>query len=202
MQDTNAWYRENANQFIASTYALNMEALYAQFLPLLPVGGLILDYGCGSGRDSLAFAKAGYEVLAIDPCPEFIAYLENQADQNQIKNLEVRLGSLEEVSEKERFDGVWACASLLHLPKHALTQTLIGLAQHLIKGGVLYASFKKGTFEGGRNGRYFTDMEPGKLENLIHTIQDFELKKIWLTEDIRPERVESWVNLLAIKQST
>jgi 2-polyprenyl-3-methyl-5-hydroxy-6-metoxy-1,4-benzoquinol methylase len=195
------WYQDNAPAFIAATAQLDLSELYARFLPLVPLlppQGQILDFGCGSGRDSLAFARAGFAVLGLDPCAAFVAHLRQDSEQHGLtERLQARLGSVEALAADERFDGIWACASLLHLPKAELPAVLARLAGALKPGGVLYASFKHGRFAGERNGRYFTDLEPEAAQALIAATPGLVLREIWQTEDLRPERVESWVNVLA-----
>lgn len=192
------WYQNNATRFISATAGLDLSALYARFLPLLPIHGRILDFGCGSGRDSLAFARAGFAVLALDPCAAFIDHVQKESRQQGLTSvLEARLGTIAALAADERFAGIWACASLLHLPQAELPQVLGRLAQALNPGGTLYASFKRGSFAGERNGRYFTDLEPETAEVLITTTPGLMLREIWLTKDMRPERQEQWVNVLA-----
>lgn len=192
------WYQNNATPFISATAGLDLSELYARFLPLLPVQGRILDFGCGSGRDSLAFARAGFAVLALDPCAAFVDHVQQESMQQGLTSvLEARLGSVAALAADERFAGIWACASLLHLPQADLPQVLGRLAQALNPGGVLYASFKRGSFAGERNGRYFTDLEPEAAEALIAATPGLVLRALWLTEDMRPERQEQWVNVLA-----
>lgn len=194
----NNWYQDNAPAFIAATAQLDLSALYSRFLPLLPPQGQILDFGCGSGRDSLAFARAGFAVLALDPCAAFVAHLRQESEQHGLtERLQARLGSVEALTADERFDGIWACASLLHLPKAELPAVLARLAGALKPGGVLYASFKHGSFAGERNGRYFTDLEHAAAETLVAQTPGLVLRELWQTEDLRPERVESWLNVLA-----
>lgn len=194
----NHWYTHHASDFIAATAHLDLSALYERFLPLVPPGGRLLDFGCGAGRDSLVFAQAGFDVLALDPCEAFVAHVKTLSELTS--GLQARLGSVEALEPTERFDGIWACASLLHLPEAELPGVLARLTQALNPGGVLYASFKRGQFSGERNGRYFTDLEPEVAEELVSQTPGLALKEIWLTEDLRPERGESWVNILAQKQ--
>ncbi len=66
------YYEDNAEEYIRSTKDLDMSALYDQFLPHVPAGGLILDAGCGSGRDAKRFAEMGFRVEAIDACTDAI----------------------------------------------------------------------------------------------------------------------------------
>lgn len=192
------WYQDNAEAFISATAALDMGALYSRFLPLLPPQGRILDFGCGSGRDSLAFAQKGYRVLGLDPCEAFVTHLQQESEARGLtEQLQARLGDVAALAN-ERFDGIWACASLLHLPLDVLPHVLARLAQTLNPDGVLYASFKRGDFAGERHGRYFTDLQPEALQALIAGTPGLGLREIWLTEDLRPERQEQWVNVLAL----
>ncbi len=69
MTDTHSYYEQNAEQFFADTVDVDMSVLYARFLESIPAGGYILDAGCGSGRDSKAFASSGYRVAAFDASP-------------------------------------------------------------------------------------------------------------------------------------
>ena len=99
---------------------------------------------------------------------------------------------------KDMFDGIWACASILHLPKPELSETIKKIAVALKPGGVLYTSFKYGTFEGMRNGRYFTDFTEDTLKVFWSDFPSLPIITTWLTQDVRTGREEEqWINLLA-----
>lgn len=193
MKKTQDFYNQNATEFFEGTVATDMTQHYTPFLERLPQGAKILDAGCGSGRDSLAFKKLGYEVTAIDgseePCKLASEYI----------GQEVRHIRFEELDYESAFDGIWACASLLHVPSVELPQVLGKLTRALKEDGVMYASFKYGDFEGERNGRYFCDLTEEKAEELF-TVGGLKVVKMWITGDVREGRGdEKWLNTILRK---
>ncbi len=182
------YYDENAEAFFADTAAARTDDLYARFLPLLPPGGRILDAGCGCGRDALAFRLAGFDVTAFDASTEMVRLATRHAG---VPVLQMRFDAVDWLG---RFDGVWACASLLHVPRADLPAMVAKLVGALREGGVMFASFKYGTEERDHNGRRFTDLDEAGLEALFGgaglTILD-----IVAGEDRRPGREgERWVS--------
>ena len=79
-------------------------------------------------------------------------------------------------------DGVWACASLLHVPYAQLPVIFRKVARALKAGGYLYASFKYGDFEGERNGRYFTDLDEGRLAAVMQPVAGLTIVETFVTE--------------------
>jgi SAM-dependent methyltransferase len=192
MEDTTTmYYTENAPAFFADTVAVAMDPLYARFLPHIPPGGHILDAGCGSGRDSLAFLERGYRVTAFDASPSLAALAERQTGQP------VRVLRLQDLEWSQTFDGIWACASLLHVPAAELPEVMGRLAGALRPGGVLYASFKYGRGERERKGPLFTDLDEAGLQALLAQVPGLTELETWVTEDLRPGRAaEPWLNTL------
>ena len=92
------------------------------------------------------------------------------------------------------YDGIWACASLLHVPEAELPQALQRLWRGLKPDGVLYISFKHGTGEREQGGRVFTDATEPKLKRWVQALEGLASTDIWLTADQRPDRQEEWVN--------
>ena len=68
------YYNINSDVFFQQTYDVDMQSLYQPFLRYLPEKSLILDLGCGSGRDTLAFMQQGYQVEAIDSSVQLEPY--------------------------------------------------------------------------------------------------------------------------------
>ena len=189
----NNYYNENAKEFFEGTAYVDMSENAKDFLAHLPVKGKILDAGCGSGRDSLMFMKQGFDVTAMDGSIEMCRLASEHIGQ------EVKHMLFQEVDFKEEFDGIWASASLLHVPSKELGQTLVKLRESLKADGVFYASFKYGDFEGERNGRYFHNLTEEKAEK-IFTGAGFKVEKIWITGDVREGREdEKWTNILVFK---
>lgn len=102
------YYNLHAKQFYDATVDVAMDEIYAPFLRYLPKQASILDLGCGSGRDTLAFKNMGYQVNAIDYSQELVE------KARQLTGINVRYQSFYDLNEQEQYDGIWACASLLH----------------------------------------------------------------------------------------
>jgi len=186
------YYEDNTETFVSGTVNADMCEARRHFLKLLPSEALILDLGCGSGRDTKAFLESGYKVEAVDGSSELCRRA------SEFTGIPVRQMFFQELDISNRYDGVWACASILHLPKEELSEVLKKIAVALHIGGILYTSFKYGTFEGLRNGRYFTDFTEKTLTEFWSEIKGLHIIEIWITEDVRPGREEErWINLLA-----
>lgn len=196
MNPTLEYYSRQADAFFHDTAHVSFSDAQNRFLALLPEHASILDLGCGSGRDALAFAQQGLQVEAADGCA---AMAERAA---QLLGQPVKVMLFEDLDAKERYDGIWACASLLHVPSASLPQILGRIENALKPGGVLYCSFKYGGFEGIRNGRYFTDLDETRLKSLIRQSDCLQMTDLWLSQDVRPGRQdERWINLLAHKEA-
>lgn len=190
---TNEFYNENAAVFFERTATVDMGKNYQPFLERLPKGASILDAGCGSGRDSLAFKNMGYEVAAIDGSEELCKLASEFVGQK------VQCIRFQNMTFENEFDGIWACATLLHVPSNELIQVLVKLKRALKLEGVLYASFKYGSFEGERNSRYFTDLTEETAEELLKEC-GLKIEEMWITGDVREGREdEKWLNILARK---
>ena len=105
-----------------------------------------------------------------------------------------------ELDEIEKYDGIWAGASILHLPQNELQMVFRKMVRALKRDGIIYTSFKYGDFEGERNGRYFIDFTEEKFNKFILNIENVKLKEEWITCDVRPGRgEEKWLNLILQK---
>jgi SAM-dependent methyltransferase len=95
------------------------------------------------------------------------------------------------------FDGVWASASLLHVPRAQMVKVCSRLRDVLVPGGVFYFSFKHGSAERSMNGRTFTDMDESSVREFVALVDDFSMIELWVTTDVRPARnEETWMNCL------
>ncbi len=186
------YYENNAMEFSSGTIVADMNDTRLRFMYLLQPGACILDLGCGSGRDAKAFFDAGYQVEAVDGSAQLCRLA------SEYIGVSVRQMLFQELDSEEAYDGIWACASILHLPKEELGTTLHRIQRALKPEGILYTSFKYGTYEGLRNGRYFTDFTEETLTAFWLGIKGLHIVETWITGDVRPGREEErWVNLLA-----
>lgn len=187
------YYELHAQEFFDGTVNADMTENYNEFLKYMPEKGRILDAGCGSGRDSLMFKLLGYNVTSIDGSFEMCKLASKHIKQ------EVLHMQFQEINFKDEFNGIWACASLLHVSSSEIEMVLNKLKDSLKDEGIIYASFKYGDYEGNRNGRYFNDFKEETAINLFKKV-NFNIINIWITNDSRPERQdEQWVNILAQK---
>ena len=189
--NTEQYYDDNAQSFINGTISADVSDLRNRFLKYIPAQGCILDWGCGSGRDTIDFLKKGYVVDAIDGSRE-IAKLASEA-----AGILVKCEKFDQLDAHDKYDGIWACASILHVKKDELIN-ILKLANNALKpGGVIYASFKYGDFFGERNGRYFTDMTYERFADLLGQINSLTLEEHWITSDVREGREsEKWINFV------
>ena len=186
------YYAENQEQFFDSTVYVDMSLAQNRFLARIPDKGRILDFGCGSGRDAKRFSELGYLVDATDGSEELCR---KAAEYTGLPVKQMMFQDLAAVSE---YDGIWACSSILHLPKSELPDVLIKIGDALKPGGILYTSFKYGIFEGIRNERYFTDFTEETLTSFWTGVPFLQIFDLWISRDVRPEREEErWINLLA-----
>ena len=188
---TLTYYNNNAQTFSDSTLNVDMSALYAEFLPHIKQHGHILDAGCGSARDAAYFKNQGFTVSAFDASPALAKLASNYLQQPVV------IKTFQGLECVNKYDGIWCCASLLHVPKAELPQVFLKLQNALKPDGVLYVSFKYGTQERVHNGREFTDLNESALTALINSHTKLKIIKQWQTVGQRPEcESQVWLNAL------
>lgn len=166
-----------------------------RFTALLPAGAHILDFGCGSGRDAKRFLDEGFVVTATDGSPELARIAHART------GLLIRCELFGELSDVDAYDGIWACSSILHLPKDQLSEVFVRMVRALVPRGVIYTSFKHGTFDGTRNGRHFTDFTESDFREFVSHVPNLAIEDLWASSDVRPGREqEQWLNVLLRKQ--
>lgn len=188
------YYNQNADSFTQGTVSVDFSQVQDKFLERLNVGDYILDFGCGSGRDTKYFLKKGMVVDAIDGSVN-LCKLASEYTGIKVQNI-----LFQELDEQEKYDGIWACASILHLSKEELSVVLDKMIAALKKNGIIYTSFKYGDFEGERNGRYFIDFTVESFKEFIENVADVEIVEYWITGDVRQGRGEErWLNIILQK---
>ena len=194
MDKTIEYYNQNADMFAQGTRLVDFTIVQERFRKMLPVGSRILDFGCGSGRDTKYFLEKGYQVAATDGSAELCRLA------GSFTGIKVKKMLFQELNEIGVYDGIWACSSILHLPKQELLPVIRKMCDALKDNGVIYTSFKYGDFEGERNGRYFTDFTEDAFHEFIKAIPELMIEEEWITSDVRPGRgEEKWLNLILRK---
>lgn len=193
--DTITYYEENAEKFALETRSVDFGAVQREFTDRLREGAFILDFGCGSGRDTKIFLEQGYDVEAVDGSSELCKLA------SEYTGIEVKQMLFQQLQETEKYDGIWACSSILHLPVDVLADVMRKMAAALKDGGIIYTSFKYGTFAGIRNGRYFTYMTEDTFAVFLEEIENITIEEQWVSTDVRPGRgEEKWLNIILRKR--
>lgn len=189
------YYNNNAIDFINSTKDVDFKQVQDKFLAYLKPNSYILDFGCGSGRDTKYFLNHNYRVDAIDGSSELCKYASNYT------GIKVKQMLFNDLSAIDQYDAIWACSSILHLPYKELIDVLNKMVQAIKDDGIIYTSFKYGNFEGERNGRYFIFFTIESFNELLAKISDLTLVEYWISGDVREDRGdERWLNVILQKK--
>jgi SAM-dependent methyltransferase len=189
------FYNNNAKDFFENTVEADMSEAHKKFEKYLAKGAKILDLGCGSGRDSLHFSNYGYNIVSADYSDEMVKIASKYLNKKVIK-LDMR-----EMDFKGQFDGIWACASILHIKKSEIPKVLKNCHNALKNNGILYMSFKYGDGEVERGGRHFSNFTETSFSELLNSLDIFEILEFWKTADVRPGREnEFWLNIIVQKK--
>lgn len=194
-------YDNSVQAFTSNTKALHPQEQVKKFLSVLP-GKKILDLGCGPGRDAQIFVEQGFEVTRVDISPKMIEMARSKVDAQffvmDMENLDFPANS---------FDGVWASASLLHIPKKRILQVFKDLYVLLVEEGVFYLSLKKGTGEGlqsdpryGDVQKFWSFFEKEEIEEILKQA-DFKIIQSVISERQSTNQGHLlWVNVLCKKE--
>ena len=184
------YYNQQSEKFSESTQNINFSVLQQEFCSFIPKNGHILDLGCGAGRDSKAFINAGYKVTAVDGSAKLCKVASEFIGQDVICE------TFQKYEPTDMLDGIWACATLLHLSCEDIVKVMNKLSNHLKQGGCFYTSFKYGNFSGIRNGRFFQNMTKEEFNRLLNEMPNYEIISSKITSDVRPGREEEkWLNI-------
>ncbi len=189
------YYNTHAMDLFKNTFDIDLGQIYMVFEEHLKSGDKILDVGFGSGRDSHYFNDQKYEVVSIDFAKEVV-------DRGKILlNNEVLHVDVMNIKYENEFDGIWASAILLHFHSEEILEIISKFNKALKSGGVLYISFKYGTEEKLRHGRYFNDFDETKFNELFEKQTHFKVEKLWETQDARKSHPHQyWLNAVLVKK--
>jgi len=172
------YYEDYADEYFKFTVGLDMSSVYDRFFNELIPGAHIADAGCGSGRDTKEFLRRGYRVTAFDSSPEMARIASAYTSQ------ECLVLRFQEIQFQREFDAIWACASLLHVPKAEMSDVLRRLLAALRPNGVMYASFIEGEGERtGADGRLYNSYTAASLADLLGTIGMISEISSWKSDE-------------------
>lgn len=185
------FYDDNAESYIEDTLSVDMSAVMDRFVAHLPDRGRVMDAGCGSGRDIKSFLEKGFLVSAFDASAEMVKRA------SIFSGVEVRHAAFSDLNDEGEYDGIWCCASLLHVREADFANSIARLCRALKPGGVIYLSFKYGTGERVSNGRCFLDHNEESLAAALRFLPELKVVSMWKTGDVRPHREdEFWLNAI------
>ena len=185
------YYESNAKCYAAETFSADMSEQYQRFLPMLKNGAKILDVGSGSGRDAYYFQKHGYQVTALEPSKNLCKEIQ------KVFSGEIICSDIQNYQPTERYDGIWACASLIHLHEEVLLHFFEEIHQLLICDGIVYASGKNGIpTRKAEDGRYFLEFTEQLVEKILAINEQLKLEQLWYTEDVSGRKGFRWMNVI------
>ena len=185
------YYESNAERYAAETFSADMSEKYQRFLPLLKKGAKILDVGSGSGRDAFYFQKHGYQVTALEPSKNL------GREIRKVFSGEIVCSDIQSYQSTERYDGIWACASLIHLQEEEILCFFKKIDMYLNDNGIVYTSGKSGISTGEvEDGRFFLEFTEQLVEKILTVNKQLQLEQLWYTEDVRGRRGFRWLNVV------
>ena len=185
------YYESNAEHYAAETFSADMSEQYQRFLPLLKKGAKILDVGSGSGRDACYFQKHGYQVTALEPSKNLCREI------RKVFSGEIICSDIQNYRPKERYDGIWACASLIHLQEEEILRFFEKIDLYLNDNGVVYVSGKNGIPTGEvEDGRFFLEFTEQLVEKILTVNKQLKLEQLRYTEDVSRRQGFRWLNLI------
>lgn len=185
------YYESNAERYAAETFFADMSEQYQRFRPLLKKGAKILDVGSGSGRDACYFQKQGYQVTALEPSKNLCREI------RKVFSGEIVCSNIQNYRPTERYDGIWACASLIHLQEEEILYFFKKIDMYLNDNGIVYASGKSGISTGEvEDGRFFLEFTEQLVEKILTVNKQLKLEQRWYTEDVSGRRGFQWLNVV------
>lgn len=194
-KETIEYYNKTADQYYWNTVGVDLDALRKLFASCFPAEATILDMGCGSGRDVMAFSDMGFKVIGLDASEELIKLARERLGINAF------VGDMSSWISSEPFDGIWCCASLIHLSEEEKERFFDNLKYNLKKGGVIYISVKDGIETGlDEEGRFVSNCSEAELRVYLKSA-GCEILEIKITEDVLGRDRFKWLNVFARKES-
>ena len=189
---TQDFYKKNASSYSKEVLKTDVSEFRGRFLSYLEPHSSILDLGCGSGRDLMAFTDAGFTATGVDSAEDMCAIARRQS------GCKVYNTSFEAFTPCRQHDGIWAMASLVHMSDKDMPKALDHMWSWLKKGGVFYASFKDKSGAGVcSDGRMFNGFSLTEVKQLFGLLKGAEVLETWTSQD--ESRNIVWQNIILRK---
>ena len=158
------YYNTNAKKFVEGTLNVDFKATQDKFIAKLPEAGYILDFGCGSGRDTKYFLAKNFKVDAIDGSIELCKIA------SEYTNIKVCHMYFNELTIVNKYDGIWACSSILQVEKEKLPNILNKMIKALKVNGIIYTSFKIGEGFEIKEGKYYNYLTKNEMIQILRNL--------------------------------
>ena len=190
------YYEINAKRYAKETFPADMSEQYKRFLPLLREYARILDVGSGSGRDACYFQKKGYQVTALEPSKNLCREIRCR-EIRKVFSGEIVCSDIQSYQPDQRYDGIWACASFLHLQEKEVLSFFEKINLYLNEKGIVYLSGKNGiTIGKAADGRYFLEFTEQLVGKILAVNDRMKLEELWYTEDVSGRKGFRWMNVV------
>lgn len=197
LERTIAYYDKNVASFTKRSLEENVDDARNLFMQLLPPKAKILEAGCGPGRDIKFFLQQGFSVTAFDASEEMCKIAEANT------GISVDRKRFDQIDAHDEYHGVWASASLLHVPLIDQIPMFRLIERSLKQDGFFYCSFKYGMEEriSKKSGRHFTYMNEAELHRIVKSVPLFLIEHMWVSCDTRDHRkAENWLKIILRKK--
>jgi SAM-dependent methyltransferase len=193
---TSQFYSANARAYAANGVREENPWL-ERFIGALATGAMVLELGCGAGRESAAMLARGLDVTPTDGSHELAAIA------SELLRREVAVLRFEDIAFNEAFDGVFANACLLHVPRADLSAILARVATSLKPGGLFYSSYKAGEAEGYDGlGRFYNYPSREWLSETYWAARCWESVEIVAEDGSAYDRLPTrWLHVMARKKA-
>ena len=194
MNKTIDYYNQNADSYYRTTVGTDLDATRKRFAKYLPTEARVIDIGCGSGRDVLAFSDMGFDAAGLDASEELVGLAKERL------GVKAFAADMSTWIASEPYDGIWCCASVMHLDDEECKRFFENLQYNLKPKGAIYISVKSG-IETGEDaaGRYLMDFTREDIEGLVNAVRGLRIREFWYTEDTLKRRDFKWMNIIAVR---
>ena len=194
MRSTIDYYNRIADSYYWTTVGIDMSKLRNAFAAYLPAEARVIDLGCGSGRDVMAFGDMGHEASGLDASKELVELAKERLE------VKASVGDMVTWRASEPYDGIWCCASLIHLNEEEKKRFFGNLQYNLKPGGVIYISVKEGIETGtDEEGVYTSNCTADELKSFLNGA-GCEILETVVTEDAMGRPGVKWLNVIAKKR--
>ena len=195
MNRTIDYYNDNADRYYQTTISADLDSARNRFAAYLPPAATVIDIGCGSGRDVRAFCDMGFKATGLDASEKLVRLATERVG---IKVINADMSSW--IAE-EPYDGIWCCASLMHLDDEECRRFFANLDHNLKPCGVLYISVKSGIETGvDEAGRYLRNFTEEEMRKLTGTVPGLQIRELWYTQDTLKRNDFRWLNIIAVRE--